>query len=168
MSETYFTVDGFDNIIKMWKDMPEDGYRKPVIAAFKKAALPVKRAMIAGLPSSIKATKAAIKIKPGRGKSMTLAVGAFGRTGMYRNSRGVTWDPYQIIYWQNYGTLSNRAPEHQFLHARRKPSLNWRGGIRAGLFMEKAWNSTERDAEKIFETEYEKEYIKYLEARAKK
>jgi hypothetical protein len=166
MSETNFTVDGFDNIVTIMREMPEDGYRKPVIQGFKKAALPVKRAMIASLPSGVRSLKSIIKAKPGKGKSMTLAVGAYGRQGMYVNRRGQHWDPYMLLYWHNYGTLSMRDPGHHFIYPRKKPSLNWKGGIRPKNFIDRAWESSRSEALRVFESEYEKAHLDFLRVRA--
>jgi hypothetical protein len=168
MSGANFKLDGYDNIITILREMPEDGYRKPVIAAFRKAAQPVKEAMANNLPSSLSPLKKVLKISPGKGKSMTLAVGFFGRQGMYRNRRGVMWDPYMLLYWHNYGTLANRSPEHSFQNPRRKPSVNWKGGIGAGLFVERAVDQSMPEAEKIFESSYLTEHQKFLEKRAAK
>lgn len=168
MSGANFKLDGYENIISIFREMPEDGYRKPVIAAFRKAADPVKKAMIANLPSALKPLKKALKIKPGKGKSMTLAVGFFGRQGTYRNQKGQMWDPYMLLYWHNYGTLANRSPEHSFQNARRKPSLNRRGGIKAGMFVEKAIDQSMPQAQKIFESAYLTEHEKFLTKHAAK
>jgi hypothetical protein len=163
-----FQLDGFDNVINIIRAMPEDGYRKPVVAAFKKAAVPIRDSMIAALPSNLKGMKKVIKIKPGKGKSMTLAVGPFGRQLQYRNNRGVNWDPYMLIYWSNYGTYAGRDPGHSFQYKRRKKTAGYAGGIKAGLFIEHAVESSIPQAEKIFEKTYEEEHIKFLEKLAAK
>lgn len=161
-------INGYDNLVHIFRDMPEDGYAKPVRAAFRKAAVPVRRAMIQSLPSRLQGAKSIIKIKPGKGRSMTLSVGVFGRQGVYMNRRGKGWDPYMLLYWHNYGTLSNRAPGHSFGYRRKKPSLNWRGGIRPGLFIDRAVESTIGEALKIFEKAYLEEHTKFLEKLAAK
>ena len=168
MSDIRFKLDGYDNIITIFRETPEDGHRKPVIAAFRKAAEPVKKAMIANLPADLTPLKKVIDIKAGKGKSMTLAVGAYGRKMMYRNSRGVIWDPYMLLYWHNYGTLANRNDEHSFQKPRRKPSLNWKGGIKAGLFFERAIDQSLPEAQRTFESSYEVSHQKFLEQRAAK
>lgn len=168
MSESSFRIDGYDNIITILREMPEDGYRKPVIAAFRKAAGPVKLAMASTLPSYLSPLKKVLKIVPGKGKSMTLAVGFFGKQGMYRNRRGVMWDPYMLLYWHNYGTLMNRSAEHSFQNPRRKPSFNWKGGIKAGLFVERAVEQSMPEAEKVFESSFLIEHEKFLEKLAAK
>jgi hypothetical protein len=163
-----FTLTGTDNLLKIFREYPEMGYRKPVIAGFRQAAIPVKKAMISNLPSALSPLKKIIKIKPGRGKSMTLAVGAYGRQGMYRNSKGQMWDPWQILYWHNYGTLSRRAASHTFITPRKKVSMNRSGGIAPGLFFEKAWEQSQGEAQKKFEETVDKEVMKFLEKNAAK
>ena len=166
MSTSNFKLDGYENIVSIFREMPEDGYRKPVIAAFKKAAEPVKKAMISNLPSGLNPLKKVIKSVSGKGKSMTHAVGVYGNQGKYVNRRGQQWDPYQLIYWHNYGTLANRSVNHPFQNKRRKPSDNWKGGIKPGLFVEKAWNDSRVKAQIEFEKSYDIEHTKFLEKRA--
>ena len=161
-------IDGADNLVTIFREMPEDGYRKPVQAAFRKAAVPVRRAMLASLPSYLKGTKSAIKIRPGKSKSMSLAVGVFGRTGEYQNRRGIGWDPYMLLYWHNYGTLSNRAPGHSFQYRRRRASANWAGGIRPKMFIDRAVESSIGEAQRVFDQAYLEEHNKFLNKLAAK
>jgi hypothetical protein len=163
-----FTVEGMENLQRIFREFPENGYRKPVIAAFRKAAEPVKRAMIANLPGNLKSLRKAIKIKPGKGKSMTLAVGIYARQGVFRNSRGQDWDPYQIAYWHNYGTLANRYSQHSFVTPRRKTTARFKGGIKPLLFVEKAWEESKGQAQKEFEKKADEEITKFLEKNAYK
>jgi hypothetical protein len=163
-----FTLKGTDNLIKIFREYPERGYRKPVMAGFRKAAEPVRKAMISAVPSVIDPTKKAIKIKAAKGGALFLAVGAFSKQGLYRNRRGQMWDPYQLLYWFNYGTLSNRFSGHNFVKARKTGSAKWRGGIMPGLFMENAWEQTQGEAQKIFEDTADREAIKFMESEAAK
>lgn len=165
---TRFSLTGDKELLKMFKDFPEGGYRKPILASFRKAAVPVKKAMIAGLPPNIAAMKKAIKVVPYKGKDPELGVGAFKKGMMYQNRRGQNWNPYMLIYWFNYGTLSKRASDHQFLKARTKKSSGWKGGIEAGKFIEKAWESNKDQALKIFEETVDKEIVKFFEKYAVK
>jgi hypothetical protein len=162
------TFEGMENLQRIFRDFPEKGYRKPVIAAFRKAAEPVKRAMISNLPGNLKPLRKAVKIKPGKGRSLTLAVGIYARQGVYRNRKGQDWDPYQLAYWHNYGTLANRDPEHQFKTGRRKKTAGYRGGIRPMRFVERAWEESKGQAQKEFEVAVDKEITKWLEKEAYK
>jgi hypothetical protein len=168
MASSNFTFTGIENLRNIFRNFPEGAYRKPLIAAFRKAAAPVKTAMAANLPSTLKPLKKILMVKAGKGKSLTLAVGFFGRQGVYVNRRGQKWDPYMLVYWHNYGTLANRSGEHSFQNARRKPSVNWTGWIKAGLFVEKAIEQSMPQAEKIFETTLETEVTKFFEKEAAK
>lgn len=161
-----FSLTGDKELLKIFKEFPENGYRKPIMSSFRKAAVPVRKAMIAGLPASIKPMKKAIKAVPYKSKEPELGVGAFKKGMMYQNSRGQNWNPYMLIYWFNYGTLANRSSSHSFLTARRKASSSWKGGIKAGLFMEKAWESSKAEAQKIFEETVDKEITKFFEKNA--
>jgi len=163
-----FVLDGYDNVINILRKMPEDGYRKPVMAAFKAAAEPVKEAMINSLPPELRKLKKAIKIKPGKSKRPSLAVGVYGRQMLYRNRRGVDWDPYMLIYWHNYGTIAGRSPLHQFKNKVRPASLRRGGGIRARLFIENAVAASLPKAERRFETAYAFEHHRFLEKEAAK
>ena len=165
---TTYSIEGMENVQRILKEYPEKGFRKAVIAGFKKAAQPVRKAMIANLPPSLSGLKKIIKVKPGRGKSMTLSVGAFGRQALYRNSRGQSWDPGQLIYWFNYGTLSNREASHTFKTPRKKGTADRKGGLVAGLFMEKAWAESQGETQKTFEETADKEAVKWLETQANK
>lgn len=160
--------EGMDNLKNIFRDFPENGYRKPVIAAFRKAANPVKKAMIANLPPFIKPIRKAIKVKAGKGKSMTLSVGIYARQGVYRNHRGQDWDPYQIAYWHNYGTMANRDTSHTFKTPRRRTTAGYRGGIRPLRFVERAWEQSKSKAQSEFEKKVDEEIIKFLEKNAYK
>jgi hypothetical protein len=163
-----YTIEGMENLQTILREFPEKGYRKPIIAAFRKAAEPVKKAMIANLPPNLKALKKALKVKPGKGKSMTLAVGIYANQGVFRNSRGQDWDPYQIAYWHNYGTLANRDKSHSFVCGRKKKTAGYNGGIRPLRFMERAWEQSKDQAQKEFEKKTEEEIDKFLQANAYK
>jgi hypothetical protein len=163
-----FILTGSENILRIFRDFPEMGYRKPIITGFRAASEPVRKAMISGLPSELAKLRKVIKGKPGKGKNPSFATGAFGRQGMYKNRRGQLWDPYQLIYWFNYGTLSKRYAGHDFVKARKPISAKWRGGLIPGLFMERAWEQTQGEAQKIIEDTFDKEAVKFMNSYALK
>ena len=169
------SIEGLDNLKRMMSEFPEKGYKKPVMAAFRKAAVPVKRAMVNELPDNMKVLKKAIKASASKGKEPRLLVGVFAGTGLYRNRRGVGWDPYQIALWHNYGTLANRATRfHDFKNPPRikKPKRGWQpgqamaGGLKAKLFIERAWEKSKREAQAVFERVAEKEIDRFFETNA--
>ena len=160
MSQETFT--GTENLKRIFKEFPEGGYRKPIITAFRKAAAPVKKAMKDNLPSAIKGAAKAIKAVPYKGDTPELGVGVFRKGILYQNRRGKTWNPWQLIYWHNYGTLANRSSQHTFLNVRTKKSAHFKGGIKAGLFIERAWEQSKGRAQKIFDETAEKEIDKFF------
>lgn len=137
MNRANFTLVGSDNLIRVLREFPEEGFRKPVMAGFRKAAVPVKKAMVDSVPDRIKSVKAAIKVKQSR-RGLVMDIGFRAKAGVYRNSRGKDWDPYQLAYWFNYGTYANRSPFHEFKKARGRLSNTRKGGIRPDLFVEGA------------------------------
>jgi hypothetical protein len=172
-----FSIEGLENLNRMMNEFPEKGYKKPVMAAFRKAAVPVRKAMVSELPENLKSLKAAMKSSASKGKEPRLLVGVFAGAGLYRNSKGKEWDPYQIALWHNYGTLANRANRfHKFKKPPRtkKPKSGWTtgqamaAGLRAGLFVERAWEKSKREAQSIFEKVAEKEIDKFFETNALK
>jgi hypothetical protein len=166
MNGSYFTLTGTENLKRIFDQFPEMAYRQPVMAAFRKAAQLVKRAMQQELPANLKPMKKILKIEMGKGKSMTLSVGFFRGNGVYVNQRGRRWDPYQLVYWHNYGTLANRAAGHSFKTPRRGISAGLPGGIRSGLFVERAIDISMPDAERVFLKYVEEEIMKFLNKEA--
>jgi hypothetical protein len=160
-----FTLEGSENLKTIFRELSEKGYRQPVIAAFRKAAKPVANAMAANLPKSLSNLKKIIRTKPGRGKSMILTVGFTGGIAKFTNSRGQFWDPYQIALWHNYGTLDWRANRfYQFkTPVRRKTSSESMQGLKPKLFVERGVDQSMPEAQRVFESEFEKESIKFLE-----
>lgn len=164
MNTANFEIQGIEKLVKIFQEFPEKGYRRPVIAAFRKAAEPVKKAIIANLPGNLKGLRKAVKIKPGRG--LSLSVGFFARQGIYRNSRGRDYDPYTIAYWHNYGTYGNRDPEHNFAKPRGRKTAGRSGGIKPLKFVERAWEQSKNEAQAAFEKKVEEEIDKFLKENA--
>lgn len=166
MSSSEFILTGTENLKQIFIKFPELGYRQPIIKAFRKAATPVKAAMIANLPTNLKGLRKAIKIKASKSK-LSLTVGVFN-DGKYRNSKGVDLSPFSIVNWANYGTLANRYSGHFFKAPRLSKTANWKGGIRPQLFIEKAWEQTKGRAQSTFEETVDKEIVKFFEKFAAK
>ena len=162
------TFTGTENLKKIFREFPEGGYRKPIMAAFRKAAIPVQKAMKSNLPANLKGAAKTIRAVPYKGKDPGLGVGVFSKGSLYQNRRGQNWNPWMLIYWHNYGTLANRDSQHSFSNPRRSPSSGWRGGIKAGRFIDKAWESSKGQAQRVFEENVEKEINKFFEKNALK
>lgn len=160
------TFTGTENLRRIFREFPEGGYRKPVMAAFRKAAVPVQKAMKNNLPAKLKGAARSIRIVPYKGKDPELGVGVFRKGMMYQNRRGQNWNPWMLIYWHNYGTLANRDSQHSFSNPRRNPSAGWKGGIKPGRFIDKAWESSKGQAQQVFEENAEKEIDKFFKERA--
>ena len=166
-AEFKHSIKGLAELKAIFDKYPELGWAKPCAAAFKKAAVPVRRAFEQSLPPAVSTLKKAIKVKASK-QGMFVNIGFYAGQGKYANRRGQQWDPYQLIYWANYGTLANRAAEHSFKTSRRKASASWQGGIRARLFLEKAIESSLAEAKRVFDDDIEKEVLKFLNKEAKK
>jgi hypothetical protein len=163
-----FTLEGTENLKRIFNEFPEEGFRKPVNAAFRKAAKPMGASMASNLPSSLAGLKKAIRIKTYKSELPLVAVGPFKKGVLYQNRKGQTWNPYMLFYWFNYGTLANRLSGHAFQKARRKTTASWKGGIKPGEFIERAINLSLPEAQKIFEEDVDKEITKFFEKLALK
>jgi hypothetical protein len=159
MSGSNFTLEGADNMIKVFREFPEEGYRKPIAKGFIKAAGVVAKAMKAAVPAAISPVKKAIKVKSSR-RELVTGVGVFLKQGVYVNRRGMKWDPFQLGYWFNYGTYARRAASHQFVRARSKQTMDRSGGIHADLFIERGWESSKEAAAKELERVWAEETSK--------
>lgn len=158
MSANY-KLEGEEHLLKVFADLPDKMYRKAVGKAMKAAAVPVRTEMANTLPSELRATKKILKVKASR-RGLVVSIGFTGGLGMYENRRGQLWDPYQLVYWHNYGTLSNRLSSHTFKNPRRRVSASWQGGIKSGQFVERAWENSKDKAQKVLEETWAKEILK--------
>ena len=159
MSGADIILEGEEKLMQFFKDAPEKIYRKPVSKALKAAAVPVRQAMNNSLPAGLKKMSKIIKIKSYR-RGLVVSVGFTGRLGVYQNRRGQMWDPYMLVYWHNYGTLSNRLSGHRFKYPRRRKTAHWRGGIIPGRFVEEAWENSGEKAKQVLEETWSNEILK--------
>jgi len=168
MSAENFTLSGTEALMKIFREYPEMGYRRPIVNAFRKAGLPVKKKMSESLPSNLSFLKRTMRIVTYKGKDPVVGVGVFGKGLTFKNSRGIAWNPWQLALWFNYGTLDWRAERfHQFkTPVRRKSKTNRMAGIRPGLFIEEGWDRSKIEAQKIFEKTVDDEVTKFLQKNA--
>ena len=145
--EAAITMDIQDNnLIEFFNGLDMRVSKKPILATLRKGATEVKKELRSGLPSNLKKFKAIISSKTARSMQIpSIAVGFYGRKVYFVNKRGVKWDAYMIVYWANYGTLSNRDGGHTFKKGRRSVSSKWKGGLNAQRFVE---NSMDRSIPK--------------------
>jgi hypothetical protein len=165
MSDSRFTIYGADNLQKMFRDFPDFGLKPAVNKGFVEASKPVKGAMASMLPSYLKTMTKVIKGKAGKGKNITYITG-FWNEGKYINRRGQSWNPYQLLYWHNYGTMANRDPGHDFINPRKPKTSSRKGGIRPKFFVERAWDKSAGWAQKAFEESAEKSIDNFFSQRA--
>jgi hypothetical protein len=164
-------LQGSENLKRMLDEFPDGGFKKPVTNAFRKAAEPVRKAMISSLPSNLSQMKRIVKAKPGKkGKNPSMAVGFFFNEGLFRNKKGKHFDAYTILFWHNYGTLDWRANRFYNFRTpvRRKTKAGTMAGIRPGLFAEKGWDKSKGTAQRTFEESADFEMTKFLNDRALK
>jgi hypothetical protein len=140
-----YTLDGDGRMIEVFRKFADEGFYKPVKAGFRKAAVPVRKAMIANIPGAISPIKKAVIIKQSR-RALVTTVGVYAKQGVYVNRRGQHWDPWTLAYWFEYGTYANRSPLWHFLNPRRGRTRNRPGGIKPDFFIERGWESSKDQA----------------------
>ena len=149
---------GVEDLSTIFKELPAKYGKKPVISTFRKAARPFVKQLRGLTPSATGETKKSIGIKAGRSAEYpSIQVGFRG--GKYMP----TWFK---AYWNNYGTLANRDPQHSFVRGRKSKTATRQGGIRAKRFVEQAWDSTSEQSQRIVEDELKNETIKFLQKHA--
>jgi HK97 gp10 family phage protein len=147
---------GIDNLNEIFEKLPGKYAKKPVVATLRKAANIFIRKLRANSPKKTGETKKAIRVKSGRGISISAGFFASGN----RNPKEVT--PFFKAYWKNYGTLSNRSLAHKFVKQRKPATKNWKGGIRATGFVEESWEQTKDQVQQVIETDLKTETEKFL------
>lgn len=162
MTGSRFIMEGVEQFRQVLAEFPEKAYRKPISKAMKAAAVPVRTEMSNSLPSSIRKAKKILKVKASK-RGLVVTTGFTGGLGMYENHRGQLFDPYQLVYWFNYGTLASRLSSHSFKNPRKRKSAAWSGGIIPSGFVESAWERSQKSAEKIFEDTFQKEIQKMVD-----
>ncbi|HOI48332.1 MAG TPA: HK97 gp10 family phage protein [Prolixibacteraceae bacterium] len=147
---------GVENIHEIFAKLPEQYGKKPVTATFRKGAAHFVKALKQSAPVASGDTKKSIGIKGGKGASIIVGF----RTGK-------TYMPAWFkAYWNNYGTLSERDPSHQFVKSRKKKTINWKGGIRPLRFVEKSWDATRAQVQNTINEELVSQTEKFLKKHA--
>lgn len=102
-------------------------------------------------------------------KPTSAAIGMFNpRTGEVtpgKDSRDPKWYAYMTMYWTNYGTLSNRDPNHRFVRPRRGKRERSKGGIKPTNKFEKTMPSVLQQIKSRFEEEMPKALEEMLKKR---
>ena len=151
---------GEEQLMEIFEKLPEKWGKKPIVATLRKGANSVRKQIRANFPTEIKPLIKALSVKAGRG--ISLSVGVFGKKGFVTLKDGRDYDVYFPIYWNNYGTYSERTGEHTFKYARKSKTSSRSGGIRAQLFIERSWEQSKQRAEQIINKELETETVKFL------
>ena len=131
------TIEGYDTLNSFLMDHTKE-LDKTVIGSLTKGGRVIQREVIARMPDKLKVFKSIFGIKKVKSNNACVTVGFFGRKLSYVNRRGVKWDAFNLLYWSNYGTLSNRDASHTFTKGRRSVSKKWKGGIAPLRFFDKA------------------------------
>lgn len=147
---------GVENLQQIFNKLPGQYAKKPVQAAFRKAARPFIQALKRSAPHATGETAKAIGIKAGKGPY--IAVG-------YRAGKGYM-PAWFKAYWSNYGTYANRERSHTFKSKRKDKTAARRGGIVPKLFVERSWEQTKSQAEQIAQKELVTQTEKFLQKHA--
>lgn len=142
---------GLENIQEIFNKLPARYAKKPIHAAFRKAAKPFVSALKSSAPRATGDTKKAIGIKAGKGPYISVGIQGKGKMSAYFKA-----------YWNNYGTEANRDNEHVFKFKRKPKSANWKGGIVPLRFVERSWDQTKEQVAKIANDEMMNETNKFL------
>ena len=148
--EVEFT--GSENLVEIFNKLPQQYAKKPLVATFRKAARPLAAAIKAGVPTRSGATRKAVAVRASRGTGITVGF----------HAKGGKMPEYMKAYWLNYGTLDNRSQSHPFKRPRKKQTRNRRGGIKAMMFIESAWNQTQDQVQSIINTDLEQKTVEFL------
>lgn len=110
MSTEYIDIEGMDKVEKWLEDYPKQ-MKSLLRRALKKAAKPEEQRANQAMPygSWLLEVRAKTQIKSKK-EELLLSSGFFGKK---RNSDG-SIPAWFKAYWDNYGTLQGRDPDHQF------------------------------------------------------
>lgn len=153
-------LEGFDKMSFLFDNYEKEAMRV-VKSSLRKGANEVKKAQAASLPAEVKSLRSVFKVVSVKKELLVLA-GVFARGKQYVNSRGINWNPWNLIYWLNYGTYAGRYPGHTFITARKARTASRRGGITGTAFIDKATERAMPLASQKFEKDAELNLDKLL------
>jgi hypothetical protein len=153
-------VEGFDRMKILFKEYEKEANRA-LKSSLRKSAKVTQKAQAASLPPSISVLKSVIKVVAVKKELLVLA-GVFARGKQYVNSRGIKWNPWNLIYWLNYGTYGGRMPGHKFITSRKSKTSSRKGGIQGQGFMDAATERSMPQAQTVFEKDVEQGLDKIL------
>lgn len=119
------TIEGLDDCLRKLDALPANAL-KICEESMKEAGKPVVQHVRSGVPSEFRRL-VKMKLIPA-GKMMsgltTLIIGAF--KGKVRGNEIPAWFK---MYWKNYGTLTKRDPQHEFVHPVKKSVRGRRNNV---------------------------------------
>lgn len=151
---------GVENLQEIFNKLPENYAKKPVQAAFRKAAKPFITATKQNLPGRLSSLTKIIGIINNKGAGIT--AGVLSKKAMVTLKDKRDYDAFFPLYWSNYGTYSRRDPQHKFLNKRKAKTAGRRGGIVPLRFVERSWDQTKAQAEEIAQKELVIQTEKFL------
>lgn len=123
---TTIRIEGLDDCLKALDRLPGNALRMTE-DAMKEAAQPVARKIRSGMPKEFRRlikTKL-IKAEKRINGNSTVIVGAF-KGKKFSDNNVPDWFK---MYWQNYGTLTHRDPNHEFVRPIKKNNRNRRNNV---------------------------------------
>ncbi|HNX11606.1 MAG TPA: hypothetical protein PKH68_01330 [Paludibacteraceae bacterium] len=155
---------GTENIQEIFNKLPEQYAKKPVQAAFRKAAKPFIAAVRSNLPSRLSSLQKIINVV--NNKSAGITAGVLSKKAMVTLKDKREYDAFFPVYWSNYGTYSRRDASHKFTQKRKAKTANRKGGIVPLRFVEKSWDQTKAQVEEIAQRELITQTDKFLKKHA--
>mgnify|MGYP001313732041 CR=1 FL=1 len=152
---------GVENLQEIFNKLPEQYAKKPVQAAFKKAAKPFIAAVKSNLPSRLSSLQKIINTVNNRGAGIT--AGVLSKKAMVTLKDKREYDAFFPVYWSNYGTYANRDSSHKFVQKRKAKTANRKGGIVPLRFVEKSWDQTKVQVEETVQKELITQTDKFLQ-----
>jgi hypothetical protein len=152
---------GTENLQEIFNKLPEQYAKKPVQAAFRKAAKPFVAAVRSNLPSRLSSLQKIINVV--NNKSAGITAGVLSKKAMVTLKDKREYDAFFPVYWSNYGTYARRDPGHKFAQKRKAKTANRKGGIVPLRFVEKSWDQTKAQVEEIAQRELITQTDKFLQ-----
>lgn len=166
--ETYVTLEwDKDNpdLEVIFRQLPMQFARVPMQSTFRTAVRPFLTEAKSNFPTKMQPWSSTLGVKNNKSASIMAGVRLKKTYVVLRDGR--KWDAFYPLYWKNYGTLDNRDKNHKFDKARSRKTANWRGGISAEGFMEKAWENTKDKVAELIEKNLTKRVVAFIERKSK-
>ena len=157
-------IEGMDKLKRLFHEYEREA-TTAVKGSLRKSAKVVLKAQTDSLPAPVQSMKGVFRVIAIK-KELLILAGVFARGKWYVNSRGKKWNPWNLLYWLNYGTYSGRMSGHKFLNPRKRISSSRKGGIQGTGFLDAATQRSLPQAQAEFEKDIEKRLDKILKKHA--